>query len=42
MLYTLRQPARGEIALEVFDVYVDVLDILDHKRYDKLFGYHER
>jgi len=39
MIYTLRQPQREEIDIDVISVWLDVLNIVDHKRYDKLFGY---
>ncbi len=42
LIYTLKQPQREQTELEVIDVWLDVLDIFDHKRYDKVFGYKKR
>ena len=42
LVYTLKQPQREQMAMEVIDVWLDVLDIFDHKRYDKVFGYKKR
>ena len=42
MIYTLNQPQRGEEEIEVLEIWLDVLDITDHKKYDKTFGYRKK
>lgn len=42
MIYTLRQPQREYSEVEVLEIWLDVLDIVDHKEYNKIFGYKER
>lgn len=39
MIYTLKQPQRDQTEIEIISIWLDVLDIVDHKKYDKLFGY---
>jgi len=39
MIYTIRQPLREKSEIEILTIFLDVLDIVDHKKYDKLFGY---
>ncbi|VVB67043.1 Uncharacterised protein [Candidatus Norongarragalina meridionalis] len=39
MIYTLKQPLRGPAEIGIIDVWLDVLGIMDHEKYDKLFGY---
>lgn len=42
MVYTLKQPQRGEEEIEILSIWLDVLDILDHPAYDKIFGYKKK
>ena len=42
MIYTLRQPTRGEAEVEVLDIWLDIVDIIDHPKYDKIFGYRKK
>lgn len=42
LIYTLKQPQREQTELEVIDIWLDVLDIFDHKAYDRVFGYRKR
>ncbi|MDE1804161.1 MAG: hypothetical protein KGH59_00030 [Candidatus Micrarchaeota archaeon] len=39
MIYTLKQPQRENTEVEILSIWLDVLDIIDHERYDKIFGY---
>jgi len=39
MIYTLKQPLREATEIEIFTIWLDVLDILDHNEYNKIFGY---
>ena len=39
MIYTLRQPEREETETGVMLIWLDVLDIIGHEKYDKVFGY---
>src|SRR3989338_6038910 len=38
MIYTLKQPQREQTEIEIISIWLDVLDIIDHKKYNKLFG----
>ena len=38
IIYTLRQKQRSS-EVEILEIFLDVLDIIDHKRYNKIFGY---
>jgi len=42
MVYTIRQPQRGGSQVEVLEIMLDVLDVIDHKEYDCIFGYRKR
>lgn len=42
MTYTLKQPQREQTEIEIISIWLDVLDIIDHKKYNKLFGYRKR
>ncbi len=42
MIYTLKQPQREGTSIEVISIWLDVLDIIDHEKYDKTFGYRKR
>ena len=39
MIYTLKQPRRGEAEVEIITIW---LDVIDHKKYDKIFGYRKK
>ncbi len=42
MIYTLKQPQRENTEVEILSIWLDVLDIIDHKEYDKIFKYKGR
>jgi hypothetical protein len=42
MIYTLKQPQREQAEVEIITIWLDVLDIYDHERYDKTFGYRKK
>jgi len=42
MVYTLRQPQREGSEIEIMEIFLDVLDIVDHPAYDKIFGYRKK
>jgi len=42
MVYTLRQPQREGAEIEVMEIFLDVLDIVGHPAYDKIFGYRKK
>ncbi len=42
LIYTLKQPQRENPEIEVLSIWLDVLDILDHPKYDKIFGYRKK
>ncbi len=42
MIYTLKQPQREQAEVEIITIWLDVLDIYDHERYNKAFGYRKR
>jgi hypothetical protein len=42
MIYTLKQPLREQTEIEIITIWLDVLDIIDHKKYNKIFGYKKR
>ncbi len=42
MIYTIKQPQRNQAEIGVLDIWLDVLDIIDHKKYDKIFGYRKK
>lgn len=42
LIYTLKQPQREETEIDIITIWLDVLDIVDHPTYDKLFGYRKR
>ncbi|MBU2099786.1 hypothetical protein KKG83_02460 [Candidatus Micrarchaeota archaeon] len=39
MIYTLKQPLREATEIDVLSIWLDVLDIIDHEKYDKIFRY---
>ena len=42
LIYTLRQPQRDNPEIEVLEIWLDVLDIIDHPEYDGVFGYRKK
>ncbi|MCX6770333.1 MAG: hypothetical protein NT051_06720 [Candidatus Micrarchaeota archaeon] len=42
MIYTLHQPAREGAEIEIMEIFLDVLDIVDHPTYDRIFGYRKK
>jgi hypothetical protein len=42
MIYTLKQPQREQMEVEIISIWLDILDIMDHKKYDKIFGYKKK
>jgi len=42
MIYTIRQPQRGNSQVEVLEILLDILDVIGHKEYDHIFGYRKR
>lgn len=42
MVYTLKQPQREQTEIEIISIWLDVLNIIDHKKYDKIFGYKKK
>jgi hypothetical protein len=42
MIYTLKQPQREQTEIEIISIWLDVLDIIDHETYNKIFGYKGR
>jgi len=42
LVYTLRQPQREQTEVEIISIWLDVLDIMDHEKYDKIFGYKKK
>lgn len=42
MIYTLRQPLREITEIDVITIWLDALDILDHNKYNKIFGYRRK
>lgn len=42
MIYTLKQPQRGEAEVEILSIWLDVLDIISHQEYNKIFKYRKR
>ena len=42
MIYTLKQPQRENPEVDILSIWLDVLDVIDHKEYDKIFGYKKR
>ncbi len=42
MIYTLKQPQREDTEVEILSIWLDVLDIIDHEEYDKIFNYRKR
>ncbi len=42
MIYTLKQPYREKTGVDFITVWLDILDIIDHQTYDKIFGYKKR
>lgn len=39
MIYTLKQPQNDDTEVEILSIWLDVLDIISHEEYDKIFGY---
>ena len=39
LIYTLKQPQRGSTEVDILYIWLDVLDIIDHKEYDRIFNY---
>ena len=42
MIYTLKQPQREDTEVEILSIWLDVLDIISHQEYDKIFNYKGR
>ena len=42
LVYTLKQLQREQTEIEIITIWLDVLDIVDHKKYDKIFGYKKK
>lgn len=42
MIYTLKQPQREYTDVEIISIWLDIIDIVDHGKYDKIFGYRKR
>ncbi len=42
MIYTLKQPQRENTEVEILSIWLDVLDIISHEEYDKIFKYRGR
>ncbi len=42
LIYTLKQPQREDTEVEIISIWLDVLDIIDHDEYDRIFGYRKR
>lgn len=42
MIYTLKQPQREGTEVEILSIWLDVLDIISHDEYDKIFKYKGR
>ncbi len=42
MIYTLKQPQRENPEVDILSIWLDVLDIISHKEYDKIFKYKGR
>lgn len=39
MIYALKQPQREDPEIEVISIWLDILDIVNHKEYNRIFGY---
>ncbi|MCX6802828.1 MAG: hypothetical protein NT067_07015 [Candidatus Diapherotrites archaeon] len=42
LIYTLKQPQREQTEIEIISIWLDVLDIINHKKYDKIFRYRKK
>ncbi len=42
MIYTLKQPQREYTDVEIISIWLDIIDIVDHREYDKIFGYRKK
>ena len=42
LIYTLRQPQRENPEVDILAIWLDVLDIISHKEYNKIFHYKDR
>lgn len=42
MIYTLKQPQREDTEIDVLSIWLDVLDIINHDNYNKIFGYKKK
>lgn len=42
MIYTLKQPQRDNTEVEILTIWLDVLDLISHNEYDKIFKYKGR
>ena len=42
MIYTLKQPQRENTEVGILSIWLDVLDIISHEDYDKIFSYRGR
>jgi hypothetical protein len=41
-IYTLKQPHRENTEVEILSIWLDVLDIISHEDYDRIFNYRGR
>jgi hypothetical protein len=41
MVYTIRQNQRTE-EIDVLEIFLEILDIIDHSKYNKVFGYKKK
>ena len=42
LLYTLKQPQREQTEVEILSIWLDILDIIDHKKNDKIFLFRKK
>ena len=42
MVYTLKQPQREQTDVEIISIWLDILGIVDHDKYNKIFGYRKK
>lgn len=42
LIYTLKQPQRDQTEIDIITIWLDVLDVIDHDKYNKIFGYRKR
>jgi hypothetical protein len=42
MVYTIKQLQKDGTEIEILSIWLDVLDIISHEEYDKIFSYRKR